>query len=81
MAAFLNAAFEVRFEKVRNPKSEIRKKTECRVPNLEKNPKSQIQTNQRLRKHRRFSDFGFLSDFGFRISDFGLRGKSSRSIL
>jgi hypothetical protein len=48
--------------KIRNPKAEIRKKSEIR------NPKSASPVG--ARSALRASDFGFLSDFGLRISDF-----------
>ena len=47
-------------EEIRSPKSEIRKKSEARNPN-ELAPSSEAPV--------RASDFGFLSDFGFRASD------------
>src|ERR1043166_5180045 len=48
----------------RNPKSEIRKKPETRKPKIGPPPRGAYG-------HRiRISNLGFLSDFGFRISDF-----------
>src|SRR5216684_3832069 len=52
-------ARSIRWGEIRNPKSECRKKSECRTP----------KDWPRLRRHFRISDFGLLSDFGFRISD------------
>src|SRR6185436_12987198 len=52
-------AAEFMGQKIRNPKSEIRMKSECRNP----------RTGALLR----VSGFGLLSDFGFRISDFSSR--------
>src|SRR5262245_40552878 len=54
----VNMAWEIR-----SPKSEIRKKPEIRIP------KRLSATRTRLFELR-ISSFGFLSDFGFRISDF-----------
>ena len=49
------------------PKSEIRNPNECR------NPKSEDAFADRGASPVRASDFGLLSDFGFRISDFRRR--------
>ena len=46
---------------MQNPKSEIRNPKEARSPKSEKAADRTIF---------RYSDFGFLSDFGIRISDF-----------
>jgi hypothetical protein len=50
---------------MRNPKSEIRNPKEIRSPKPECVPGG---------AKVRISDFGLLSDFGFRISDFNLAG-------
>src|SRR5260221_11078477 len=47
---------------IRDPKSEIRKKSECRSPNA----------RRRLRRHFRNSEFGIRISFGLRVSGFGL---------
>jgi hypothetical protein len=46
---------------IRNPKSERSPKTEIRIPNLRAVRPALLGF--------RYSGFGFLSDFGFRISD------------
>src|ERR1043165_3209448 len=51
-------------KEIRNPKSEIRKKSEHRIP------KSFFATAPCRAFGPRLSGFGLLSDFGFRISDF-----------
>jgi len=54
--------------KIRNPKSEIRKKAEARSPNV---AFARLEVSGlRLALAFRISDFGLPSDFGFRISDF-----------
>src|SRR5580765_7184101 len=58
----VNGDSNARAIEIRNPKSEIRKKSECR------NPKSRRAFGREL--EFRPSAFGLLSDFGFRISDF-----------
>src|ERR1041385_8738502 len=86
-------------EEIRNPKSEIRKKSEARNPKSERSPKLEIRKPKEVRSPKpekkarirwllvcldlptasgcpirefgiRNSKLGFLSDFGFRISDF-----------
>src|SRR5438093_878601 len=70
----------------RSPKSEIRKKSEIRNPKFAKTGRLAIESYLHLAsargrkplKHRhprafRASSFGFLSDFGSRISDLGHR--------
>jgi len=42
-------------------------KSEIRIPKSETNPKSEIPNN---RRKFGISEFGFVSDFGIRISDF-----------
>src|ERR1043166_6774320 len=84
--------------KIRNPKSEMRKKSEYRNPKSERSPKLEIRSPKEVRSPKpekkarirwllvglelptasgcpvcefgtRNSELGFLSDFGFRISD------------
>ncbi len=57
---------------------EIRKKTEIRIPKTTSHPRTEMY-RAKHRVPRRFwpSGFGFLSDFGFRISDFELNPCSS----
>ena len=50
---------------IRNPKSEIRNKSEIQNPNVQ-NPRGRLVLDIRI------LDFGFVSDFGFRVSDFGM---------
>jgi len=58
--------------KIRNPKSEIRKKPESQISKYQKKSQREILDFWILfLNFFRISDFGFLSDFGFRISDFG----------
>jgi murein DD-endopeptidase MepM/ murein hydrolase activator NlpD len=51
----------------RNPKSEDRN------PRKARNPNSEFRTSQRETLGFRASDFGFLSGFGFRVSNFKVR--------
>ena len=48
---------------VRNPKPEIRNKSEIQNPNGQNEPATRVLVIRIL-------DFGFVSNFGFRISDF-----------
>ena len=54
-------------------------KSEIRNPKSERNPKTEIRNPKQngftwnMRNHIRISDFGLLSDFGLRISDFRRR--------
>src|SRR5262245_20359565 len=51
---------------IRNPKSEIRKKSEIRIPNV-----CGYSSHNRSRREILNSDFGLRISFGFRASDFG----------
>ena len=52
----------------------LNRKSEIRISKSETNPKSELEKNQlengRLLHYFSSSDFGFVSDFGFRHSDF-----------
>jgi len=57
--------------KIRNPKSEVRKKSEVRSPKI---PASKAGRQETFPSNPwielRISDFELLSDFGFRVSEF-----------
>jgi hypothetical protein len=55
-------------QKIRNPKSEIRNKPEIQIPKSETRPAACICLGFGI------SRFEFVSDFGFRISDFLAKG-------